>query len=87
MFEKILKEDLDEPFYGYFRFNISIKSTKLKSGKLDIDDDIKFYFWVNVAGITTITEDPRNIDSKQEEPHPIFKNLQELNYVHVNPKN
>ena len=28
----------------------------LSNGQLDVMDALKFYFWINVAGITTITD-------------------------------
>lgn len=57
---------------------------RLGNGQLDIADGLRFYFWINVAGITTITDCSR-IDGK---PHEIFSNMgQGQAYCMVNPKN
>ena len=77
LFEKIL-EEFSEPFFGYLRVNITINKAKLKNDQLNIDDRIKFYFWINVAGITTINEG-------LTDPHPIFKELK--NYCYINKNN
>ena len=54
-----------------------LKPINLSNGKLTIDDRIKFYFWVNVAGVCTISDPTTNQLS------PIFKKYE---YVKVTPK-
>ena len=75
--EKIL-EEFTEPFFGYFRIEVTVKKMNLDNDKLNIDDQIKFYFWINVAGVTTIS------DPKSGQISPIF---QHYKYVEVNAKN
>jgi hypothetical protein len=55
LLEKIL-EEFTEPHFGYIRINVAIKPISLN--KLSIDEKIKFYFWINVAGVCTI-QDPQ----------------------------
>lgn len=76
LFEKIL-EEFSEPFFGYIRVNITINKAKLKNDQLNIDDKLKFYFWLNVAGITLISDN-------SDKPNYIFRELK--NYVFINPK-
>ena len=64
LFEKILDE-FTEPFSGYFGFEVTIK--QLSMDKLTNEEKIKFYFWVNVAGVTSIT------DQKSGQVSPVFK--------------
>ena len=45
--------------------------------KLNIDDQIKFYFWINVAGVTTIS------DPKSGQLSSVFQNYK---YLEVNAK-
>lgn len=54
MLEKIL-EEFTEPHFGYIRINVAIKPINLN--KLTIDEKVKFYFWINVAGVCTM-QDP-----------------------------
>ena len=78
MLEKIL-EEFTEPHFGYLKINIVIKPVSISGGdKLLVDEKIKFYFWVNVAGITTGVE--RNGAVSQ-----ILKNYNML-YVKAQPK-
>ena len=72
LFEKIL-EEFSEPHYGYLRINISINKMSLTNGNLTVDERIKFYFWVNVAGVCSMA----NAQTQ------IFKNYE---YVFSNPK-
>lgn len=55
LFEKILQEQFEEPHFGYFRVNVSIKPMTVREDKLEISEKIKFYFWINVAGICQMT--------------------------------
>jgi hypothetical protein len=55
MFEKIF-EEFGEPIFGCFRINISLNKFSINGGKFKIDDKIKFYFWINVGGITNIAD-------------------------------
>jgi len=48
--EKILAE-FHEPHYGYIRVNVSIKPLNIKSKNFVIEEKIKFFFWLNIAGI------------------------------------
>lgn len=50
MLERIL-EEFAEPHYGYLRINISLSRMHLDNGNLNVDKDIKFYFWINVFGV------------------------------------
>jgi hypothetical protein len=54
LLEKIL-EEFTEPHFGYIRINVAIKPISLN--KLTIDEKIKFYFWINVAGVCNM-QDP-----------------------------
>ena len=74
--EKIL-EEFTEPFFGYFRIEVTIRKMNLINEKLDVNDQIKFYFWINVAGITNMS------DQKTGNISSIFKDYK---YVQVNPK-
>jgi hypothetical protein len=58
MFEKIM-EEFHEPFFGNIRIDITINKINLSSNKLNIEDKIKFYFWINVAGITNIMDNQK----------------------------
>lgn len=51
MLEKIL-EEFTEPHFGYLKINVVIKPMSIGE-KINVDEKIKFYFWVNVCGITT----------------------------------
>jgi len=53
MLEKIL-EEFHEPHFGYMKVSLCIKPIELSNGKLTVENKIKFYFWINVAGICTI---------------------------------
>lgn len=64
--------------YGYLRINIQIDSMRLKHDKLNIDNNIKFYFWVNVGGICQM------IDPKTGAISSVFENY--TPYVDVNNK-
>jgi len=55
MFEKIM-EEFAEPFFGNIRIDITINKMNLSNNKLNVEDKIKFYFWINVAGITNIMD-------------------------------
>jgi len=55
MFEKIL-EEFGEPLYGCFKINISINKFSVNNGKFKVEDKIKFYFWINVGGLTTVSD-------------------------------
>lgn len=72
LFEKIIEEFV-EPFYGYIRVNTVIKPFNVKG--LQFDDKIEFYFWVNVAGVCSITQ--------KGKISPIFEQYQ---YVSQPPK-
>lgn len=50
----------------------------LDNDKLNVSDPIKFYFWINVAGVTTIS------DPKTGQLSSIFS---QYKYVEVNAKN
>jgi len=76
LMEKIL-EEFTEPFFGYFRVEVTIRKMNLINEKLDVNDQIKFYFWINVAGITNMS------DQKTGNISSIFKDYK---YVQVNPK-
>ncbi len=54
MFEKILDEF--EPLFGCFKINISINKFSVNNGKFRVEDKIKFYFWINVGGLTTASD-------------------------------
>lgn len=60
MFDRILEESgeplFGEPFYGCFKINISINKFSLNNGKFKVEDKIKFYFWINVGGLTTLSD-------------------------------
>ena len=55
MFEKIM-EEFAEPFFGNIRIDITLNKINLPNNKLNVEDKIKFYFWINVAGITNIMD-------------------------------
>ena len=55
MFEKLL-EEFGEPLYGCFKINISINKFSINNGKFKVEDKIKFYFWINVGGLTTLSD-------------------------------
>ena len=71
MLEKIL-EEFTEPHFGYLKINIVIKPVNISGDKLMVDEKIKFYFWVNVAGITT------GVDQINGAVSPILKNYNML---------
>ena len=52
-------EEFHEPFFGNIRIDITINKINLSSNKLNIEDKIKFYFWINVAGITNIMDNQK----------------------------
>jgi hypothetical protein len=60
MFDRILEESgeplFGEPFYGCFKINISINKFSINNGKFKVEDKIKFYFWINVGGLTTLSD-------------------------------
>lgn len=76
MLEKIQDELFKKPFFGYIRVNVQINKMNLSNGKLQVNQQIKFYFWLNIAGICTITNKEGNISN-------VFKNYK---YVQVNPR-
>lgn len=76
MLEKIL-EELTEVQFGYLRVNVAMKPISLRNGKLNIDEKVKFYFWVNISGVCTIADPQTNQIS------PIFN---QYKYVKVTPK-
>ena len=55
LLERIL-EEFPEPHYGYLRVNISINKINLENGKLNNDEKIKFYFWINVYGVCNMNK-------------------------------
>jgi hypothetical protein len=54
-----------------------LKPINLENGKLTIDDKIKFYFWINVAGVCTMA------DPQTNQVSPIFN---QYKYLKVTPK-
>jgi len=53
LLEKIL-EEFTEPHFGYLHIKVTLEKMNIGNGdKIQIDDTIKFYFWINVAGICT----------------------------------
>lgn len=54
LLEKILHEFV-EPLYGYIRVAITVKPLVLESGTLSNTDKLKFYFWINVSGLCTMS--------------------------------
>ena len=73
MFEKIL-EELTEIQFGYFRVTVKMKNVDCQ--RLNIDDKINFYFWVNVSGICTMAD-------KNNKVSPIFEPYK---YVEIKEK-
>lgn len=55
LLERIL-EEFPEPHYGYLRVNITINKINLDNGKLNNDEKIKFYFWINVFGVCNMNK-------------------------------
>lgn len=77
MLEKIL-EEFTEPHFGYLKVNVVIKPMSIGE-KITVDDKIKFYFWVNVCGITT------GVNSTSGAVSQILKSYNEM-YVRAQPK-
>jgi hypothetical protein len=76
LFENIL-EEFTEPFYGYLRFNMTINNVNLPH--IQIEEKLKFYFWVNVAGVSTYAETDELMRTA------LFKNIPD--YIYANPPN
>lgn len=75
MFEKIL-EEFGEPLYGCFKINISINKFSVNNGKFRVEDKIKFFFWINVGGLTTVSDSRGAL-------HEVFN---KYNFLNVLPK-
>lgn len=75
LFEKIL-EEFTEPFYGYLKFSMTLSNVSLPS--IEIKEKLKYYFWVNVAGVSTYADSDENLRN-----HIFKRSLPE--YIHVNP--
>ena len=58
MLEKIL-EEFNEAFYGYLRVNVTIHKFSLDNRELEVEEKIKFYFWINVYGICSMKDPGR----------------------------
>ena len=43
-------EVFSEPHFGYLRFNVHIKPIRLPKVKFELEEKVKFYFWINVGG-------------------------------------
>ena len=58
LFENIL-EEFTEPFYGYLRFNMTINNVDLPH--IQIQEKLKYYFWINVSGVSSYAESDENM--------------------------
>ncbi len=63
LLERIL-DQFPEPHFGYLRINIGLKQLSLENGNLKVENDIKFYFWINVYGVCSMNEDNRGTFDK-----------------------
>jgi len=65
------------PHFGHIKISVAIKAMKLNSGKLEINERVKFYFWVNVAGICSMATGTKEMIESS--------GLNDYDFIHINP--